>query len=310
MQKVIGGIAAVIQAIPSTVEEERVKPLSLLIEFVERDVNACIELMNTTPVKAQEVGNAVSIGTRALKCLSSMGKGLQIPDEVPVDTDAKDSVVSRFWREGNGALLQRRVLHILQILSNSMKWHGDVIEAICDMLRTGYKESKSGLFVFRPVVTVEFVLSCTIDTPRLDYVLETASAMLSRQSHESELDMQYAASSFLHHLVGIIGAMGDNPSSDPEVASSSIALANKMIPRYVTCMTKVPNIDKLFNFALMGLQAPETMPKREAATFWMGSSEKRVWLKKLMLARGSKATNQMVMDFWIDCRGAQYTYAS
>lgn len=88
-----------------------------------------------------------------------------------------------------------------------MKWHGDIVEAICDVLRTGYKESKLGLFVFRPVVTASFVASCTTETPRLSYVLETASAMLNRRSQESELDMQDGASSLLSFLVGIIGVM-------------------------------------------------------------------------------------------------------
>lgn len=150
-QKVIGGIAAIIQAIPSTSEEERFEPLSWLITSLEKDVKACGIIMETATAGSQEVEEALRIGTCVLRCLSSMGKGLQIPDDAPVDLDADDSIVTRFWRVGNGALLQERVLYIYRTLSGLMKWHGDIIEALCDILRTGYKESQLGLFVFRPV---------------------------------------------------------------------------------------------------------------------------------------------------------------
>jgi len=213
MQKVIGGIAAIIQAVPTTTEEEKVEPLSLLIRSVERDVNVCVDAMKIATEEGTETEHAVVIATHAMRCLSSMGKGLQIPDDEPVDLDADVSIQSQFWREGNGAKLQERVLHILQTLSALMKWHGDIIEAICEILRTGYKESTLGLFVFRPVVTVNFVLSCTTKTPRLDYVLETARAMLSRQSQESELDLRYAASSFLDHFIGLIDTMSSKWTS-------------------------------------------------------------------------------------------------
>jgi hypothetical protein len=157
MQKVIGGIAAIISAIPTSTEEEKFEPLSLLIKSVERDVDTCVDLMKSvTPVvpESKEVEDAVLVGIRALKCLRSIGKGLQIPDDEPIDIDARqDLIESRFWKQGNGSTLQWRVLHILQTLLGWMKWHGDIIEAICDMLRTGYKEVKrKALFgVFFPI---------------------------------------------------------------------------------------------------------------------------------------------------------------
>lgn len=153
-------------------------------------------------------------------------------------------------------------------------------------------------------MTVFFVQSCTIETPRLDYVLQTASAMMSRQSHEPDIDMRYAASSFLDHLFSLIDVMNgdqahsllfpnsmhanfdiDGPSIDPEVASSGIALATKMIPRFLTCMLKAPNIEKIFDLSLRSLQAPDIMPKREAASFWV-SSFADSWKKSLTAITG------------------------
>ena len=59
---------------------------------------------------------------------------------------------------------------------------------------------------------------------------------------------------------------------DPEVASSSVELANKMIPRYLDVFLYpqcIDSIKTLFEFALGCLDANEIMPKRAAAHFWV-----------------------------------------
>lgn len=63
--------------------------------------------------------------------------------------------------------------------------------------------------------------------------------------------------------------MPGEPSSDPEVASSGIELADKMVPHYLDCMMSAENIQKLFDFTLKALTAAEIMPKRAAAHFWV-----------------------------------------
>jgi hypothetical protein len=39
-------------------------------------------------------------------------------------------------------------------------------------------------------------------------------------------------------------------------------------------------------------------------------AKKRVFLLKVMNARGGKQTNTIVRDFWMDCRGQLFNYAS
>jgi hypothetical protein len=38
--------------------------------------------------------------------------------------------------------------------------------------------------------------------------------------------------------------------------------------------------------------------------------DKMLFLKKLVSLRGSRATNQVVRDFWLACRGSSFAYAS
>lgn len=380
-ERVIGGIAAIVQAIPK--DEDEYGPLSTLIQFVQRDVNDCIRFM-----EASQAEEFQASGICALKCLASMGRALKAPDDAVIDLDG-DAPQSAFWAEGPGASLQVKVVQIMETVTGLMRWNGDVVEASCQILRSGYKESVPGLFVFPPKVTVDLVLASKLDTARLDYVLDTACAMLSRHVHEPEPIIKSAASAFLDHLLHIIYLMGGEPSSDPEVASSGIDLADKMVPHYLDCMMSAQNVQKLFDFALKALTAAEIMPKRAAAHFWatfvqqyevsgdvamfvaavtqqygpqlchllvrsiggeaarseldfladplkklifaqpqakvwlsnalssedfpsqkVGSTEKRVWLHKVINLRGARATNAMVKDFWIACRGAEFAYAS
>lgn len=199
-EKVIGGIAAIVQAIPR--DEDKYGPLSTLIQFVERDVNDCIRFM-----EASQAEEFQACGLCALKCLASIGKALQAPDDAVIDLDA-DVPQSAFWTEGPGALLQAKIVRIMETVTGLMRWSSDAVEASCQILRSGYKESAPGLFVFPPKVTVDLVLASKLDTARLDYVLDTASTMVSRHVHEPGTTVKNAASAFLNNLLGIIHLMG------------------------------------------------------------------------------------------------------
>ena len=280
-EKVIGGIAAIIQAMPR--DEDKYGPLSMLVQFAERDVNDCVKFMQASRAEESQAS-----GICALKCLASMGKALQSPDDAIIDLDA-DAPQSAFWAEGPGASLQAKIVHLLETTTGLMRWNNDVVEGSCQILRSGYKESFPGLFVFPPKVTVDLVLASKLDTARLDYVLDTASAMLSRHVHEPEFTIKSAASAILNNLLNIIYLMGGKyknecvirdghclhenllgePSSDPEVASSGIDLADKMVPHYLDCMMITENIQTLFDFTLKALTVAEIMPKRAAAHFWV-----------------------------------------
>lgn len=86
---VIGGIAAIVQALAS--DEERLTPLSTLVQFVDRDIDRCYELINTSQAEESQAS-----GMCALKCLVSMAKSLQVPDDVTIDLDAEQPQ-SNFW---------------------------------------------------------------------------------------------------------------------------------------------------------------------------------------------------------------------
>lgn len=207
-EKVMGAIAAIIQALPS--EEEKMDPLALLLRSVETDVHRCVHLLSVG--KAEEAQPA---GLCALRCLVSMGKGLQAPDDNVVDLDA-EAPQTLVWVAGKGGSIQAKIVQFLGTVTGLLQWDSDIMEAGCQILRTGYKENVPGPFVFPTNITANFVAASGLRTARLDYILDTAGARLIRHTLGPEDNMRDAALPFLVHLISLIRSM-DGESRSPTI---------------------------------------------------------------------------------------------
>ena len=202
-EKVIGAIAAIVQAISS--EEDKIEPMERLLLFIEADMQSSV-----TVAGVGQPENAQSTALCALRCLASMGKALQAPDDLPIELDG-DTPQNTIWDHGRGAALQARIVRCVEVLPSIFREDGEIMEAACDVLRTGYKETSPGPFVFAPEVTVNFVSKCTLDTPRLDYVLNTACVLLSSHNSDISTRMINAANSLLIHTLNIIHLLDGKP---------------------------------------------------------------------------------------------------
>lgn len=198
-ETVIGAIAAIVQAIPAV--EQKTECFAKLLDFVEHDVGACQVL-----TKNRKIEEAQEHGLCALRCLVNIGKSLQEPDDVAIDLESEyanhDIYDTQIW-----ATAQGRIVRCLGAVSSTVGKNGDVVEASCQVLRAGYKESSPGPFVFPPSTTGTFVTSNSLDTPRLDYVLDTAGAMLTRHTKANET-ISAVATAFLIHLFQLTANMG------------------------------------------------------------------------------------------------------
>ena len=195
-EKLIGAISAIIEAMPK--DEAKILPLGRLIGTIEKDVESCFEAISTS-----NTTESYSIGIGALKSLGSMGKALQAPDVAVIDLDT-DVSQSTFWTDGPGTPLQSRILQIIDVLMPKMSQNCEAVEAACQIFRAGYKERTPGLFVFPLKVSVDFVLSSTLNTARLDYVLDTAGICLLSRASDAEHSVIDAASSFLNYLLALV----------------------------------------------------------------------------------------------------------
>ncbi|MCJ1394195.1 hypothetical protein MMC18_007073 [Xylographa bjoerkii] len=262
-ERVIGGIAAIIQAV--TPDESMLAPLDRLLIFVQADVQNCLRILSSGRIE-----DAQPVGLAALKCLVSIGKAMQVPDEVPIDLESSKSTPT-IWKEDSGIAIQSRIVWCYEAIFSSLQSDGDIVETTCQILRTGYKETYPGPFVLSPMKTAELVVNSGLSTARLGHILDTAGLMLSRNITEYSGHIKPAALKCFEHSLQLVAAIGYDPAGDPEVASSCIELAGKLIPRYLDIFfesqlqSMLPNF---FAFSMQCLISPEILPKRSSASFW------------------------------------------
>ncbi|KAL8794878.1 MAG: hypothetical protein Q9195_002590 [Heterodermia aff. obscurata] len=266
-EKIVGAIAMIVQALPS--DEEKINPLSVLITLVERDADYCYDARI-----ANRTEEALGSGLCALRSLSSIGKGLQMPDDAVIDLETEGNP-SNPWILPIGLDLQTRVKRILHAVTGYLSFDNSIIEAGCQVLRTGYKETAPGLFVLPPEVTVDFVAwACEsgLGYTGVAYILDTATAMLARKRNASSPVMSNAASKIWNLVLNLIKKSPSKaPIIDPEVIASCINLAEKMIPHHLRSFFGPESLSILPEFFILSLESlvtPEIMPKRAAGSFW------------------------------------------
>lgn len=195
-EKVLGAIACIIQALQS--DEPKAKFLQRLLVFVQRDVYTCL-----VHVGRQEMTEAEGSGTIALQSLTSIGKGMQELNDVPIDLDS-DAPRSTFWDHGEGANIQGQIVKLVEQVFESMPHKAAIVEASCAVFRTGFTELTPGPFVFPAQVTTRFLLRTSIHSPQLGQILTTACAFISSHSGGSSSRIDNEARALLGHVANFV----------------------------------------------------------------------------------------------------------
>jgi len=257
-EKVIGAIAAIIQALSP--ESAKVEPLLILLRHVEMDIEKAKH-----HAAAGEAKEAEDAGVGALQCLASMGKGMQAPDDVPIDIydddEEKSKDKSTCWATGNGQSVQQRIVSCFSVLE-VVGGHSAAIDAVCQVLRSGYAEIEPGPFVLPVSVTVSLVQQCSISTPQLETVLSTASVLITQHSARGSSRIDAEVGAIYEAVIKIMQQLG-HPREDPMLAAASLELCNRLPHRYAHILFANAGTITL-DFALSALTEPDALPKRWA----------------------------------------------
>jgi hypothetical protein len=269
-EKVIGAIAAIIEALPS--EAAKARPLLTLLDIVE----GMIANVNNLLSKGDDIGG-VDLGLATLKCLASTGKGLQAPDDAAIDVDAEQSQQtgdSNYWASPEGHGIQLRILNCCYTILRLMPSSGEIVEGFCQVLRTGFPETRPGPFVFPPDVVVEFVEQTEIRTPQLEAVLSITSTFIS-QSRVRRKDghTQILIERLYKKLVTFIPSLNSDPSTDPSLTQSILEALTSLFDSFTPILldhrsSTGDSLRLILDFALLALTGTELLSKRSAAAFW------------------------------------------
>ncbi|KAK6436142.1 member of the karyopherin-beta [Oleoguttula sp. CCFEE 5521] len=265
-EKVIGAIAAITQALSP--ESAKVRPLAAMLDNVEQDIAFARQQMLVSG--DHELGQVT--GVAALQCLASIGRALQVPDDVPInlyDDDETPASQQNFWQTSEeGQSIQQRIIgcfSILEVLGSD----GEVVDAACEVIRTGFTETVPGPFVLPPSVTVSFLQQCTISTPQVEAVLHTADLLIVQHSRSDSIRIPSEVTAVLNHTVGLLLSLGQ-PSTDPGIAQSGVDVLVRLFPAYISVLLSASEetLTQVLNFTLQAIKAQDPLPKRSALEFW------------------------------------------
>ncbi len=262
-EKVIGAIAAIIQALPS--DELKDESLQRLLTFIERDVGTALQCIASGASEDAQV-SAVA----AFKCMASIGRAFRAQDEIAIDLEAEEKQPN-YWADGPGAALQQRIILCIKTLTETLMNHSEVTEAACDVLRSGLTETTPGPFVLPPYVTVGLLLRSTLETPSLGTILTTACVLLRTYTPSYTPPIQQEAVSIFRHVSALIQELAQ-PSTDPEIAQNCIDVIARFTPRYTDVMF-LPDLrvtlEQVLRFSIECLIGDDLLPKRSSSSFWV-----------------------------------------
>jgi len=269
-EKVMSGIAAIVQALPSHVDQAHW--LTTLLQFVDHDIQDA-----ATKFAKGELEESQVSALAAMSCLLGMAKAFQAPDDTYIEENSSNGHSLDFWRSGPGTVVQDHICQtirmVMQLFDQSpqpLELHGEVLEVICSVFKSGFTESIPGPFVLQAKVIVDFFATVHANTPRLETILSMACSFIRSHSIPSAPRVDTEAGLLLQHLSQIILTIED-PRSEAEISSGLIEVLTRYMPHYTNVLLQAPSqeqLEMLFGFTLTCLVVPEYLPKRKSADFW------------------------------------------
>ena len=284
--RVLEGIAAIVQAQDS--DEKRLAGMQHLFQFVAHDAMQAINV--TQKENDPEQGQVLALTT--LKCLVFIGKAVQASDEEIIDLETESSTPSDYWIAGQGKEIQNQIINFVNYLTQVFPANDEIIEAACNVLKAGYKESVPGPFVLPPSATIDYILKTSIQTPRIPYILETACCWIAAHKRDKTGEYEVQAQRLLHYVLGILQAL-QHPRNDPEISVGCVELIQKFVNTSPQMFTREqPEVLKgMFDFSIECLKSPEVLPKRASAQLWKDIFELAGNTKNLHQSTGQDIVN-------------------
>jgi hypothetical protein len=268
-QRLFGAVASIIQALPS--EDSKLQPLSKMLEILSQDFQTLVILSGSD----QEDG--LSKALDILQSLAAIGKGLRTPVDATVDLDSEEYPSSQYWKAGPGKPLQDAAVSLFKrtFTMSTFRLDEQIVAAACDFLKAGYTEEDPSPFKFAPEVSVEFFNSTiSLSNPGLNVVMASASAFLA-SSQPKSLDTAFPTliTTVINTQRTLLSTLAATKQyADHDFTYSSLDFLVRLLPKWGTVLFSIPDFKEPlqvpFEFALVALENPDTLPRRSSASFW------------------------------------------
>ncbi|KAM4055643.1 importin 13 [Hirsutella rhossiliensis] len=347
-ERVLGAIACIAQAIPDT--DRRHIACAEILELIESDVELAQGLAAATDpsssISCQGLrcfGNlvdeppALHVGLGALRGLVNVGRGFQSPSEPAIDLDADHC---RLYTLSAGLVpLHEKIMGLVLRLEDTFGGSSEVTELLCSLLR--YRQKILGALLIWVISLLKQISEPERDPELAQNGVEFVSRVLSR-SPATVLGLQPVdAAEFLFMFTirvldgkeplpkvaaaefwtTFVGLQSDNPESQEAIKGAMDALGpplTQSLARNIGGNASRSELDRLSE------PVKKLVSRHPKAREWLqsglshssfpsdkvSSEQKILFVKKLVSLRGSRATNQVIRDFWLSARGSNFAYVS
>lgn len=268
--RLFGAIGAIIQA--TAQEDDKMDALVRILKLISQP-----QMVNeAAPGDGDEHGLVHAIDH--LQTLAATGKGLRAPPEASIDVDSQPSPQEqRFWIAGRGRHVQQLVQNAIDRALAQYPDEPLLIEAACDILKSGYTESHPSPFKFNAEYSASFFSrKLRLNTPRIGLILDTTSSFLASSALNTERnygDFIQVTSAITRNQRALLDAFAaDLRYDDHEFTHSSLECFTRMLPKhgyYFGDKSMSADWQTLFEFALLALENSDTLPRRCSAQFWV-----------------------------------------
>ncbi len=265
--RLFGAVAAIVQATPT--ENDKVASLIKIFGLISHYSESAF---------GDSYEEALVSATDLFQTLAAVGKGLRAPPDESINLDAQPTLEEQnFWIEGDGKQVQHDVKDVIDQLLRKFPDGPPLIEATCEILKSGYTEQHPSPFKFDARYSATFLTHhIHLDAPNNNLIIDTASSFLaSHISHPESIRQEFfhVSSAITVCQQVLLDRYAETKAyEDHDFTYSSLDYFSRMLPRYgyyFSAKDLSESWRTLFEFALLALQNPDTIPRRSSAHFWV-----------------------------------------
>ncbi|RMZ83763.1 hypothetical protein DV738_g1040, partial [Chaetothyriales sp. CBS 135597] len=267
-QRIFEAVSAIIQALQR--EEDKVEPLLQITQMLTSVFNA----INNTDMNVEDLKLQLA---DILRSLAAVGRGLRIPNDVPLELDSEGHPDTAFWTTGPGLVVQQQVLALYEkVMSRAARIQDPgITEAASDFIRSGLTEDHPSPFKFPVAVSTALVTALiAADSANIDAALSCASCLLlSVQRAEMIAHLPGLLAPIIDVLIQLVAQHGRTGEVvDSSFAAASLDFFSRLLPKWVDSLLSLNDgssaLAVVINMALIVMAEPDTLPRRSAASFF------------------------------------------
>lgn len=258
-QRTVLAISSVAQSLKDV--EAQATYIGQLLGVITQEIERESHLYDTS-FEEQSLFRIVSL----LKCIASIGKGLQEPDDAPQsETDTQFQHAS-FW-QADKHNIKPRIIKVIEIISLQPKFNSrvDINEACCDILKTGFLEHASGPFVFSLDTIVQFIKTKCCFDESFSVIAEFTNCFVTSYAlkHSENLAI------YIHSIIDIFSSFASSPLKDgPEAQTAYLKLHRQIILSFLTPFLQHHLAFDIIQYATFTISSQERFVLRESAKLW------------------------------------------